>query len=133
MKLTKSERALLGVHVEHLRKSEVEVQRHFASLLRMLVTVVGPVNDVITTYNLAAKNAREFVEEIASRARDTFDEKSERWQEGDAGQALNSFAEDWEAINLDPLPKIVIIAPELEGDLCQSERLSKLPDETDAA
>ena len=37
-----------------------------------------------------------FRDEIASKWRDEYDEKSEKWQEGDKADAANTLTEDWE-------------------------------------
>jgi len=42
-------------------------------------------------------DAESFRDEIASRWRDEYDDKSEKWQEGDKGEAVNNLIEDWES------------------------------------
>ena len=78
-------------------------------------------------YNEALASAREFVEGIASDARDTHDGKSEKWQEGEAGQRSDEWIGEWENFDAD---EISLDAPEFpELDASAAETLDALPEE----
>lgn len=48
-------------------------------------------------YNAALRVAHEFVEGVASAARERFDTRSERWQDSDKGQSAATWVEAWES------------------------------------
>lgn len=50
----------------------------------------------VVTYNICVEQVNAFTEQVGARLRDDFDEKSEKWQESDAGDAANVFIECWE-------------------------------------
>jgi uncharacterized coiled-coil DUF342 family protein len=50
----------------------------------------------ITEYNEVVQTAEEFRADMLSQMQSYFDEKSERWQEGEAGQAYQQWINDWE-------------------------------------
>ena len=45
--------------------------------------------------------AEEFRDSVASRLRDEFDEKSEKWQESETGEAASAFIDEWENVSFD--------------------------------
>lgn len=51
--------------------------------------------DAVTAYNEAVSEARELAEEIAQRAADEWGEKSEKWQEGERGEAAHEWVDAW--------------------------------------
>jgi len=50
---------------------------------------------VVETFNKRVAEANEFVEEVHSEQESFFDEKSERWQESDAGSAYQDWMTQW--------------------------------------
>jgi hypothetical protein len=56
---------------------------------------VASVNSAID-YQAAVTTAETFRNEIADRLRSEYDEKSEKWQEGDAASTANDFISEWE-------------------------------------
>ncbi len=55
----------------------------------------------IAAYNEVVLEARGFIEDVASRLDSEFDDKSERWQESDKGQAAASLRDEWQNIAFD--------------------------------
>jgi coenzyme F420-reducing hydrogenase alpha subunit len=51
---------------------------------------------VIGEYNAALEETRAFVEEIASDMETYYDERSEKWQEGDAGTNYSDWKDQWD-------------------------------------
>ena len=76
-------------------------------------------SDAVTGYNDAMENAKAFVEEVASRLRDVYDNRSEKWQEGDKGQSADSFIQTWEEFSPDE-------ESELEGNV--ADEFERLPE-----
>lgn len=83
-------------------------------------------NEVVREYNDLVTEANDFVVEVAGEGRDYIDEKSERWQEGDRGQEVAGFVEEWEGVELDEVEEA-----ELQFDFGErdaAEDLESLPD-----
>ena len=55
---------------------------------------------LVSKYNQALTEAREFAERIATDAQEAIDAKSERWQESGKGQAASAFQEEWSNLDL---------------------------------
>lgn len=54
------------------------------------------VSTAVAEFNSAVEKANSFLGELASDAQNYFDERSEKWQEGDAGDQYNSWKEQFE-------------------------------------
>jgi hypothetical protein len=76
-------------------------------------------SDAVTGYNDAMENAKAFVEEVASRLREVYDGRSEKWQEGDKGQSADAFIQTWESFSPDE-------ESELDGNV--ADEFEKLPE-----
>ena len=61
------------------------------------------VQDAIDGYNDKLSDARQFSEDLATRFEIEIDEKSEKWQEGEAGSAASELKDAWEALELDDI------------------------------
>lgn len=48
-------------------------------------------------FGVLVTEAESFRDEVASRLREEWDEKSERWQESDRGQEVGDFIDSWES------------------------------------
>jgi len=59
------------------------------------------VQDAKDEYNGVVADIKAFAEDIAATWRGEFDDKSEKWQEGDRGQAVSDIIDQWEGIALD--------------------------------
>ena len=70
----------------------------FNEALHQAQTALEP---YVTDYNGAIANMKEFVDEIAGDWRSKFDEASEGWQEGDAGQAVSEMLDNLEGFSSD--------------------------------
>lgn len=49
-----------------------------------------------SAYNGALEHARDFANEIADEAESAFNERSEKWQEGDAASAVRDWIGEWQ-------------------------------------
>lgn len=101
MKLTAEERKTRTTIITDLSKAEQSLQTEIAA------------------YNTILAEANTFMDEVKERLQGDFDDKSEKWQEGDAGVAASEMIADWEA-EFD----------EVEVELGHSETLEGLPEET---
>lgn len=88
----------------------------------------GPVAEAIEAYNEIATEAAGFAEDVATRAEGEFDDKSEKWQESERGQAAGGWRDEWQSLDL------ATIEPEFPDDLAiddpgHADALEGLPDE----
>jgi len=61
----------------------------------------GEVEEALNDYNGALSDARDFVERVKDEFTSAFDEKSEKWQEGDSGTAVNEWINSFDSVELD--------------------------------
>ena len=55
-------------------------------------------NDAVAEYNAAATAVQEFRDEVVGDMEAYRDDRSERWQEGDAGQAYQAWIDEWQGL-----------------------------------
>ena len=91
-----------------------------------LIIAIGNYNRTVNDYNEALEEARGFVFDIANEIDSYMTEKSERWQEGDTGQAYQAWKDAWEALDLDDIEQME--EPEVPGFTHDSD-LDDLPSE----
>jgi hypothetical protein len=81
-------------------------------------------------YNEALTEAKAFAEDVAQNWENDFEEKSERWQEGEKGEAVREMIEAWQSVDLD---EAAIDMPDAEVSFddveMHDEVLSNLPTE----
>lgn len=57
----------------------------------------------VEAYNALLGDATEFAQDIATQADNDISEKSEKWQEGERGQAATQWKDEWEGLSFDDL------------------------------
>ncbi len=76
-----------------------------AAAIKQFNEVVAPLSAAVEAaseaYNETLDASREFVGNFSESARSEFDERSERWQEGDTGKAADVFIKAWEDVDLE--------------------------------
>jgi hypothetical protein len=89
-----------------------------------------PLEAALAEYNQNVEAARGFAEDIASQAESDIDDKSERWQEGERGEAAAEWKGQWENEVFD---EISIDFPEdIEiSDADHADKLDALPEEAE--
>lgn len=123
-KLNKDEKArrdqLVKDLQEHVSKLEdaVNVYNDETAKLR------APVETALAAYNEIAEQARGFAEDIANQADSDISDKSEKWQEGERGQAATEWKDAWEGIDISEVEvewpeDLTIEAPSHADDLEQ--------------
>ena len=78
-------------------------------------------------YNVVVDDINSFIQAVSSEQEAYFDDRTERWQESEPGQAFQAWQSEWD-IEVDTCD---LDADELveSGDLDASECLANLPDE----
>src|SRR5262245_24322994 len=114
MKLTRAENARKLGLIADLQEAKNELGEAVMALNIMLDAARGRVEDALAHYNQMLREADAWRDEIVQDWQAEWDDKSERWQESDAGQEARSQIDDLENMDLD----------ELELDLPQEVDLS---------
>lgn len=110
--LSKAQREEWATRRRHVADNRAAVEAEFATLSAALARIAVGVNEAIGRYNEVVRKAEAFARSVAEEHRETYDERSERWQESDAGQAALSFVEAWEEIDLDVVEPVSIVMPD---------------------
>lgn len=91
-----------------------------AEFIDRLTAAAEEVKVAVNTYNEILEDVRTFVTEIHEQWDSDISEKSERWQEGDAGQAASDLKDTWEGADLEDLDT---------PDVAHADTLQELADE----
>lgn len=81
----------------------------------------------MTAYDLVVGDIATWRDDVVSDWQSEFDDKSERWQEGERGEAASAFIQEWEGLELEELEE-----PNWP-DLDHADDLEDLPTEPDLA
>ena len=119
-KLTEKESTTRARLVSELRDAAGKVEDEIDAFNARLDDALKPINDAIEAYNKIREEAEGFVADLVSAMDDFAGEKSEKWTEGDAGQAFESWKGEYENITLGELEEIdsknlEVEKPEYEG------------------
>src|SRR5215469_7379384 len=71
-------------------------------------SAVEDANTEVTKYNDALGAAAAFRDEIVGEMDDYMSERSDKWQEGEAGEAYSAWKDEWEGLDLDEIADIDI-------------------------
>lgn len=100
--------------MKKLSKSQVEERgRHMAKLEETQVAL----EQAIAAYKAALVEAQQFCAGVAEEIRAYFDDKSEKWQEGERGQAYEEWATGWEGVEFPEVDEPSEQAAEVLGAL----------------
>lgn len=69
---------------------------------------VNALNEAIADLNGTVTDMNTFKDEIVQQMDDYFDEKSEKWQEGDTGSAYSEWKGEWEQLSIDQMEEIAL-------------------------
>lgn len=121
-KLSKPDVAELNEIVEELNSAAEAV----STAIEQANEKVGEANDAINEYNACLEKATEYRDRIVGQMEDFFSEKSEKWQEGDAGSAYDEWKSEWDNIDFAEVDQIEEVkAPDMD----HSGELEALPQE----
>jgi cell division GTPase FtsZ len=94
-KLSKSEIARRDQYIEKLREMRGKVEDQVAIFNEAVTELRTPLDEALTEYAELFEEVRGWAEDIGSEAQAAIDDKSERWQDGDTGQAAQAWATKW--------------------------------------
>lgn len=87
---------------------------------------ISEVNSIISNYNEVVAEVEEFRDGLVGEMQDYYDERSEKWQDGEKGSAYSDWKNEWEQLDTSQ-------ADEVEApDLSLADNLENLPDEADS-
>jgi hypothetical protein len=121
-----TERDALAVRLEEER---TKVDLAVSDFHDALTVARNTLQEALDAYNEVLVEAKAYAEGIAQDAENYFEEKSERWQEGEKGEALRELIDAWQSVDLEPLE---VDMPDSELDLdvnTHDETLCELPTE----
>jgi len=99
-KLNKEQSAKRRALAADLRAKAAVLNVAIAAFNRGIEPLSRAVAEAQAGYNEALEMARALAASVAETAREEFDAKSERWQDGETGTQVRSWIEQWE-MNLD--------------------------------
>lgn len=102
-KLTKAELIQRVDLVERLNAAATKVEEAIDTFNERLAEQKEALEAAVVAYNEILSEVREFAEEIATEAESAISDKSEKWQDGDKGQAATEFKDAWEGLSFDDL------------------------------
>jgi chromosome segregation ATPase len=113
-------------HAENIRKKYTELEEALAKYNAAIVEAKGPVEAAVEQLNGAIDDANQWMADITGQMEDYIGERSEKWQEGEAGSNYNEWKDQFaelEQVELE-LPE------ELEVPECEhGDTLDNIPDE----
>jgi hypothetical protein len=116
--------------MKRLSKDQLSTRNDLVKRLREAAEktekAIADVNGVIDEYNAILDEAENFRDEVVSEMDTYYDERSEKWQETDAGSSYQDWKGQYEALDIDHLETLEI------DDLKLADDLEELPDEPEA-
>lgn len=126
MKPPKLDRKALLALVDRLEAEQAKVEAAIAAFNSALAEHGKKVDEAVTAYNEVLGELSDLLSTTADDADSYFDEKSERWQESDRGQALVDWAQALRDAPLDDLE--VELPSDLEDPDWHTDDLRDLPE-----
>lgn len=112
-RLSKAQRTELANYQRALRHEREQIATEFARAMDTIREAIGDLNEsCIAVHNETVEKASAFVESVAEEFRDQYDERSERWQESEAGQAALAFVEEWENADVETVESVRFATPD---------------------
>lgn len=123
-KLTKAELSRRDEIVNDLR-SHLE---HLEQVLAVNSLVPDDISNAAASFQVVVSEAEEFRDEIATRLRDEWEDKSEKWQGSDVGEETEAFVDEWESADFSDCD-LDLLDPEVDGLGDYADNLENLPTE----
>jgi hypothetical protein len=130
-KLSKQELELRDQHVEKLEKAWAGIEQAVSTYNQVTNEELRePVEKAVADYNEAMGEAKAFVEQVANRMDGEYDEKPEKWRDGDKGQWAAELRDAWQEMEME---KIEVEWPEdlAVDDPDHAPELAELPTEAE--
>ena len=124
-RFNKTQNTELQEWINKLEEAKNDIERVWGEFVEKHETLC----EVINAYNEVLTGVTEWRDDIVTQMTDYQGERSDKWQEGDAGQAYQSWIDEWEGIELD-----AIEVPDLPDEPTpeHSESLENAPTEADS-
>lgn len=116
-KLTKAESEKKSILESALSDARDEITKKYEEINVKIAALNAELDEAHVSYNNIVSDAYDFVLGIADSRGDEFDDKSERWQESDKGDAASSWINEYKDA-----------CDELEGAEFELIKLAELPD-----
>jgi hypothetical protein len=130
-KLTRDEIKARDMILVALKAAHTKLEDEIIAYNEKLADMVEAVVDAKDKYNEVLDDARSFAQDVAAQADSDLSERSERWLEGDRGQAANSWKDHWEELGFG-LDEIDIEFPE-EIELLDTDHIENLEEAPQSA
>lgn len=130
-KLNKTQQATHSSLVDKLSTERTAVEEKIAAFNEKRSELWAEVTASLESFNTALAEARDFRDGITGDMESYSGDRSERWQEGDAGQAYESWKDTWESANLDDIDLDEPSEPE-EPDFSGVDDFESLPMDKDS-
>jgi hypothetical protein len=126
--LSKSDEKKKAELVDAIRMANTDLQAAIEEYDKAVTAEQAKVKEALKAVNAKIQEAKEWAEGIASEMQEYYDEKSERWQEGDNGQQYSEWKDSYENFSPDDLEiefpeELEVVAADAADDL------ENLPDE----
>lgn len=105
-KVTKEEAERLEALADKLGNAREFLEDELDDLNRQIRESLDTINFKIAGYNELLEEARGIIDDVHSQGESDFDDKSEKWQEGERGEATREWLESLESIRDDDLGDI---------------------------
>lgn len=101
--LTKLEKTEHAEHIAAIREAAMELSAAIAAYNDAMSMARDSLTEKLDAYNQVLTEAAEWRDDLTTPLGDEYDEKSERWQEGEAAQQASAMKDAWESLDLDEI------------------------------
>lgn len=95
-KLTKAQEATKDDLVKRLNEAKAEVEKAFGVVVNYMDNELA---SAVAAYNDIVGEVEGFRDELVGDMENYYDERSEKWQEGDAGSSYQEWKGEWEGLD----------------------------------
>jgi hypothetical protein len=90
--------------VETLDQSYQRLENAFTEYNNKVADLFAPVQTAIDEYNAIIADAEGFRDDVISQIDDYMSERSEKWLEGERGQAYGEWKDSWDNLSFEEIP-----------------------------
>jgi hypothetical protein len=102
-RLNKTQEAKKDELVTRLNTVKADV---LAAYVHVITLIDEKLNKRIQEYNEILSEVESFRDELVGDMESYYDDRSEKWQEGDAGSNYQEWKGEWEALSVDEVPEV---------------------------
>ena len=125
--LTKTHLSERDKIIDRINEAQTELEEKLDEYTEVTSRLQDGIGDALVAYNETLAEARQFIDNIAGEAESVMEDRSEKWQESDAGKAYQEWIDEWRGAVIDD---VEIDFPSIEGsDLDAVSILEDLPTE----